>query len=109
MTYIDGIGGRVVQVSPRSNQNWWNKVEKVLKVVDDELGFSEKGIRDRKDTKVYLYVLDKNVVGMLVVEGIDKAYRVVQEDEGIAGGGRNHLGNGEDSSVGRGVAAGGMG
>ncbi|XP_050735189.1 N-acetyltransferase ESCO2-like isoform X2 [Eriocheir sinensis] len=84
---LDHLGGRVLVVSSQDSQSWWQKVEEVREVVDNELGFSENSIKTRENTKVFLYVLERQVVGCLIAEKINKAYRVVpqqprQEDSG---------------------------
>lgn len=84
----DHLGGRVIVVSGQDSQHWWQKVEEVREVVDNELGFSENSIRTREHTKVFLYVLDRRVVGCLIAEKIDKAYRVVPQELKSEGSGR---------------------
>ena len=69
--------GRVLCVKPGDHATHWRKVEEVLSVVDTDLGFSEVGIRWPDKTKVFMYVADKKVVGLLLAESIDKAYRII--------------------------------
>ena len=69
--------GRVLCVKPGDHATHWRKVEEVLSVVDTDLGFSEVGIRWPDKTKVFMYVADKKVVGLLLAESIDKAYRIL--------------------------------
>ena len=52
-------------------------MEEVLSVVDSDLGFSEVGIRWPEKTKVFMFVADKKVVGLLLSESIDKGYRII--------------------------------
>lgn len=75
-------------VSAQDSQSWWQKVEEVRKVVDNELGFSENSIKTRENTKVFLYVLERQVVGCLIAEKINKAYRVVPQQPRLEGSGR---------------------
>ncbi|XP_063878935.1 N-acetyltransferase ESCO2-like isoform X1 [Scylla paramamosain] len=84
----DHLGGRVIAVSVQDSERWWQKVEEVREVVDNELGFSENSIRTREHTKVFLYVLDQRVVGCLIAEKTDKAYRVVPQKQQTEGSGR---------------------
>ncbi|KAG0725091.1 N-acetyltransferase ESCO2 [Chionoecetes opilio] len=84
----DHLGGRVVVVAGPDPQLWWQKVEEVRQVVDNELGFSENSIRTREHTKVFLYVLERRVVGCLIAEKIDKAYRVIPLEARMEDSGR---------------------
>ena len=69
--------GRVLCVKPGDHASHWRKVEEVLSVVDTDLGFSEVGIRWPDKTKVFMFIADKKVVGLLLAETIDKAYRII--------------------------------
>ena len=69
--------GRVLCVKPGDHATHWRKVDEVLSVVDSDLGFSEVGIRWPDKTKVFMYVADKKVVGLLLAETIDRAYRII--------------------------------
>lgn len=84
----DHLGGRVIAVSGQDSQQWWQKVEEVREVVDNELGISENSIRTKEHTKVFLYVLDHRVVGCLIAEKVDKAYRIVPQEQQMEGLGR---------------------
>ena len=46
-------------------------------MVDADLGFSEVGIRWPDKTKVFLYIAEKKVVGVLLAECIEKGYRIL--------------------------------
>ena len=51
-----GTEGYVIAVHPGDSAHSWKKVHSVLKdVVDNELGFSEIGIRNPEATKVIFY------------------------------------------------------
>lgn len=69
--------GRVLCIKPGDHATHWRKVDEVLSVVDSDLGFSEVGIRWPDKTKVFMYVADKKVVGLLLAETIDRAYRII--------------------------------
>ena len=75
-------------VSGQDSPHWWQKVEEVREVVDNELGFTENSIRTREHTKVFLYVMERRVVGCLIAEKINKAYRVVPQEPKSEGSGR---------------------
>ena len=57
----------------------WKKVEDALTIVDRDLGFSEVGIRYPEQTKVFLYIAEKKIGGLLLAESIPSGYRVLQE------------------------------
>jgi len=69
--------GYVICVKPGDHGSHWNKVKEVLSVVDKDLGFSEVGIRWPEQTKVYLYIADKKVVGFLLAESITSAFMIL--------------------------------
>jgi len=73
--------GRVLCVKPGDHASHWKKVEEVLSIVDEDLGFSEIGIRYPDKTKVFLYVADKKVVGLLLAENIEKAYKIIPNND----------------------------
>ena len=74
---ISVSSGRVLCVKPGDHLSHWKKVEEVLSVVDSDLGFSEVGIRWPEKTKVFIFVADKKIVGLLLSETIDKGYRII--------------------------------
>ncbi|KAL7645612.1 UNVERIFIED_CONTAM: hypothetical protein RMT77_003998 [Armadillidium vulgare] len=78
VTILDELGGRILKVASNDHNQWWKKVKDVLKIVDEELGFSEKSLRCLTNSSAYLYNLDKQIVGVLIAESIEKAYKVIQ-------------------------------
>ncbi|XP_066958710.1 N-acetyltransferase ESCO2 [Macrobrachium rosenbergii] len=74
---LDELGGRVVMVTSKDPSHFWRKVEEVLTVVDNELGFPEGTNLVRENSRVFMYILDRQVVGFLVGERIEKANRVI--------------------------------
>ncbi|XP_068245904.1 N-acetyltransferase ESCO2 [Palaemon carinicauda] len=74
---LDELGGRVVMVTSKDPPHFWKKVEEVLTVVDTELGFIEGTNIVRESSRVFMYILDRKVVGFLVGERIEKANRVI--------------------------------
>lgn len=74
---FDHIGGRVIMVKPTDGVHAWRKVEEIREIVDRDLGFSDTVIRNKENTNVFMYILDKRIIGCLIAEKIDKAYRVV--------------------------------
>ena len=73
----DFPAGRVVCIKPGDHSSHWRKVEDLLTVVDRDLGFSEVGIRWPDKTKVFLYIAEKKVVGVLLAERIEKGFRIL--------------------------------
>ena len=73
----DFPAGRVICIKPGDHSTHWRKVEELLTVVDHDLGFSEVGIRWPDKTKVFLYIAEKKVVGVLLAERIEKGYRIL--------------------------------
>ena len=73
----DFPAGRVICVKPGDHAAHWNKVTEILTVVDTDLGFSEVGIRWPDKTKVFLYIAEKKVVGLLLAEMIDNGFRIL--------------------------------
>nr|CAH0104528.1 unnamed protein product [Daphnia galeata] len=70
--------GYIIAIHHGDAAHSWKKVETVLsKVVDKELGFSEIGIRNPEATKVYLYIAEKKIVGVLVAHSLSKGYRMI--------------------------------
>lgn len=61
-------------VSVDKNDSSRKKVKEIREMVDKNLGFSSD--RKSRDEKVYLYILNKKVVGCIVVERIDHAFRL---------------------------------
>jgi len=74
-----------VCVRPGDDPRWWRKVEEVLGVVDRDLGFSEVGIRHPDRTKVYMFVSERRVVGLLLAEQISQGFPLLPPSEGAEG------------------------
>ncbi|CAB4030578.1 Hypothetical predicted protein, partial [Paramuricea clavata] len=58
--------GRVIVVLPQDPPSHLKKVSSVRTVVDDELGFSSETSMRMQDSKTYMFVADKKVVGCVV-------------------------------------------
>lgn len=85
---FDHIGGRVIMVNPTDGVHAWRKVEEIRDIVDRELGFSDTVIRNKENTNVFMYILEKRIIGCLIAEKINKAYRMVPQKNKDGGGGR---------------------
>jgi len=77
----DFPAGRVICIKPGDHSAHWNKVTEILSVVDTDLGFSEVGIRWPDKTKVFLYIAEKKVVGVLLAERIEKGFRMLPNND----------------------------
>ena len=69
--------GSVLCVRPGDHSSHWRKVEEVLSIVDRDLGFSEVGIRWPDKTKVYMFVAEKKIVGVLLAEAVSSGYKIL--------------------------------
>ncbi|KAF2368961.1 N-acetyltransferase ESCO zinc-finger [Trinorchestia longiramus] len=74
---MDSHGGRCILVRAGDPHYCWRKIEEVLTVVDEELGFESNTTIKGKDVKAVLYVTEGKVVGLLIAESIGEAYRVL--------------------------------
>lgn len=79
---VDSRGGRCILISSSDPQYCWRKVCDVLAVVDEELGFSDNCGVTRGAMWVVLYVVGNSVVGCLVAEPVNTAFRVVPSKTG---------------------------
>nr|CAD7455926.1 unnamed protein product [Timema tahoe] len=68
--------GRVVLITPNDSKVWCKKAADVVEVADKDLGYAESGL-NISNSKVYLYVEDRQVVGCLVAEHVTKAHRLL--------------------------------
>ncbi|XP_011162138.1 N-acetyltransferase ESCO2 isoform X2 [Solenopsis invicta] len=70
---------RIILVEPRDSQQHWKKVLEILDVVDKDLGLADINSSDYRSKQVYLYIREKSVIGVLVAEHIEKAFRMIPE------------------------------
>ncbi|XP_034943840.1 N-acetyltransferase ESCO2 [Chelonus insularis] len=70
---------RVITVEPTDPKHWWNKVDEILTIVDQDLGLDNINLTDHQGKRVYLYIQDKNIIGILVAESIKTAHRMIPE------------------------------
>ncbi|XP_042502553.1 protein CHROMOSOME TRANSMISSION FIDELITY 7 [Macadamia integrifolia] len=69
-------GTRIILVLDGDPPAQWNKVQKVAKMIEKELGM-EDGWLIHKFCRVYLFISFQRIAGCLVVEPIKNAYRVL--------------------------------
>ncbi|XP_076237913.1 establishment of cohesion [Calliopsis andreniformis] len=70
---------RIILVEPDDPKQYWNKVTEVLAYVDRDLGLADTSTSEYENKKVYLYIRDKTIIGVLVAEHITTAYRMIPE------------------------------
>ncbi|XP_032663897.1 N-acetyltransferase ESCO2 [Odontomachus brunneus] len=70
---------RVILVEPNDPKQYWKKVSDILAVVDRDLGLADMKLSDYENKKVFLYIREKNVLGVLVAEHIKTAHRMIPE------------------------------
>lgn len=73
---------RVILVTS-DNKSWWNKVLNILKIVDEEIGYTTEDHGVLCNLKVYLYIKNKNIAGCLVATKITHAYKMLISEPGI--------------------------
>lgn len=73
------LASRIILIEPNDPKQHWNKVSTILEVVDRDLGLVDANVNEYLDKKVYLYIRDKSVLGVLVAERIESAHRMIPE------------------------------
>ncbi|XP_070158974.1 LOW QUALITY PROTEIN: N-acetyltransferase ESCO2 [Polyergus mexicanus] len=70
---------RIILVESHDSKQYWKKVSDILAIVDRDLGLADMSISNYQGKKVLLYIREKNVLGILVAESIQTAYRMIPE------------------------------
>ncbi|XP_011699284.1 PREDICTED: N-acetyltransferase ESCO2 [Wasmannia auropunctata] len=70
---------RIILVEPHDPKQYWKKVLEILAVVDRDLGLSDIDTSEYQSKKIFLYIREKSVLGVLVAEHIEKAFRMIPE------------------------------
>nr|XP_033339115.1 N-acetyltransferase ESCO1 [Megalopta genalis]XP_033339116.1 N-acetyltransferase ESCO1 [Megalopta genalis] len=70
---------RVILVEPSDAKQYWNKIADVLAYVNRDLGLVDTKLSDYEHKKVYLYIRDKSILGVLVAEHINTAHRMIPD------------------------------
>ncbi|XP_012217574.1 N-acetyltransferase ESCO2 [Linepithema humile] len=70
---------RIILIEPHDPKQHWKKVSEILTVVDRDLGLADMNTLDYKGKKVFLYIREKSVLGILMTEPIKTAYRMIPE------------------------------
>ncbi|KAK3727808.1 hypothetical protein QZH41_008230 [Actinostola sp. cb2023] len=69
--------GRIIMVKPDDHPSHLKKAEEIRKVVDSELGFAVDLPYRKNESKTFLFIAKKRVVGCCVATQIDKGYPVL--------------------------------
>ncbi|EFN83480.1 N-acetyltransferase ESCO2 [Harpegnathos saltator] len=72
-------GSRIILVESHDPKQYWKKVSEILAVVDRDLGLADMKLCVYENKKVYLYIREKSVLGVLVAEHIKTAHRMIPE------------------------------
>lgn len=70
---------RVILVEPDDSKQCWKKVADVLAYVDRDLGLADTKLSNYEGKRIYLYIRDKAILGILVAEYITTAYRMIPD------------------------------
>ncbi|XP_043251345.1 N-acetyltransferase ESCO1 [Colletes gigas] len=70
---------RVILIEPGDTKKSWNKIKDVLIYVDRDLGLVNTKLSDYEHKKVYLYIRDNVILGVLVAEHINTAHCMIPE------------------------------
>ncbi|KAK9310786.1 hypothetical protein QLX08_000082 [Tetragonisca angustula] len=70
---------RVILVEPGDSKLYWKKVKEVLEYVDRDLGLVDTKLSNYEEKKIYLYIRNKAIIGVLVAEHITTAHRMIPE------------------------------
>nr|XP_034187472.1 N-acetyltransferase ESCO1 [Osmia lignaria]XP_034187481.1 N-acetyltransferase ESCO1 [Osmia lignaria]XP_034187487.1 N-acetyltransferase ESCO1 [Osmia lignaria] len=70
---------RIILIEPGDSKQCWKKVTEVLEYVDRDLGLTDTKLSDYEQKRVYLYIRDKVIIGVLVAQHITTAYRMIPE------------------------------
>ncbi|XP_035724658.1 N-acetyltransferase ESCO1-like isoform X2 [Vespa mandarinia] len=70
---------KIILIEPNDSKQCWKKVSEILTVVDRDLGLADSSLSNYTDKKVYLYIKEKNILGVLVAEYIEIAHRMIPD------------------------------
>ncbi|XP_011637013.1 N-acetyltransferase ESCO2 isoform X4 [Pogonomyrmex barbatus] len=70
---------RIILIEPHDPKQHWKKVLEILTVVDRDLGLTDMNISEYQNKNIFLYIREKTILGVLVAEHIEKAFRIIPE------------------------------
>eukprot|EP00062_Callorhinchus_milii_P008409 gi/632951072/ref/XP_007891092.1/ PREDICTED: N-acetyltransferase ESCO2 isoform X1 [Callorhinchus milii] len=75
--YLDG---KIILVLPDDPKYALKKVEELLELVDNELGYQQAALSNASRSKTYMFISnEKKIVGCLIAENIKQAFRVLSD------------------------------
>ncbi|XP_064625568.1 uncharacterized protein LOC135486582 [Lineus longissimus] len=75
-------GSCIIQISPDDDKTTQKKVDAIMALVDEDLGFLEVVKREMDHKKTFLYISEqKRVIGCCVAEAITQAYPVLADSQ----------------------------
>ncbi|KAK9884026.1 hypothetical protein WA026_004960 [Henosepilachna vigintioctopunctata] len=75
-------GSRIIQVMPTDSKVWIDKVKRVIEVINRDMGYFDMTF-DIGASKVFLFILNKNIIGCLVAERKTRGFKVLNSQEEI--------------------------
>ncbi|XP_029178269.1 N-acetyltransferase ESCO2 [Nylanderia fulva] len=70
---------RIILVEPHNSKQHWKKISEILAIVDRDLGLANMNISDYQSKTIFLYIREKTILGVLVAEPIQTAFRMIPE------------------------------
>lgn len=74
-----GVHGRIIAVSQQESQAKLERIEEVLKIADNELGFPNN-IKLHAKSMVYMAIGKSAIMGIVVVEPKKEAFKIVVQN-----------------------------
>ncbi|KAL3280440.1 hypothetical protein HHI36_023931 [Cryptolaemus montrouzieri] len=69
-------GDRIIVVLPNDSKVWIEKVKRVIEVIDRDMGYYDMTL-NISSSKVFLYIMNKTIIGCVVAENKDKGYKIL--------------------------------
>ncbi|XP_015516868.2 N-acetyltransferase ESCO1 [Neodiprion lecontei] len=74
---------RIILVEASAPKYCWKKVSEILAVIDRDLGLADSKLSDYHNDKIYLYIREKEILGVLVAEYVTTGYRLIPDLQNI--------------------------
>ncbi|XP_026477413.1 N-acetyltransferase ESCO2-like [Ctenocephalides felis] len=75
--------GRVIHIKCNSPKSWFNRVQQVLELVDNEIGAFSEPFELDESSQVYLMANAKQIIGILLAKTLSKAHRMISSIDSI--------------------------
>ncbi|KAG8037620.1 hypothetical protein G9C98_005831 [Cotesia typhae] len=80
VVYEDEItNSRIITIEPNDPKHCWKKVEEILELINQDLGLNDIDITNCTNRKIYFYIRNKCIFGVLVAESIKEAHKMIPE------------------------------